>query len=54
MLGSATPVKKTNTVHTLIEKALKKHQLTLEQKKVKIFKRLEGDLPETTVPDEHL
>ncbi len=34
----STPVKKTNSVQTLIEKVLKKHQSALEQKKVKIFR----------------
>jgi nitrogen-specific signal transduction histidine kinase len=51
---ASTPVKKTHSVQTLIEKVLKKHQFTLEQKKVKIFRGPEGDLPETTVSDEHL
>ena len=51
---ASTPVKKTNSVQTLIEKVLKKHQPALEQKKVKIFRGPEGDLPETTVSDDHL
>jgi signal transduction histidine kinase len=51
---ASTPVKKNNSVQTLIEKVLKKHQPALEQKKIKIFRGREGDLPETTVSDEHL
>jgi hypothetical protein len=47
-------IKKTNTVNTLIEGALKKNQVQLKEKEVKLFKKLEEDLPETIVPDEHL
>jgi signal transduction histidine kinase len=51
---ASSPVKKTNTVQTLLERVFKKHQPALEQKKIRVFKRLEADLPETTVSDEHL
>ena len=51
---ASSPVKKTNTVQTLVERVFKKHQPVLEQKKIRVFKRLEADLPETTVSDEHL
>lgn len=49
-----TPIRKTDTVHHLIEEVLRKHQSKLEQKGVKLFKRFEKDLPETIVPDEQL
>jgi hypothetical protein len=49
-----TPTEKTNTVNTLIEEALKKNQAQLEDKGVKLFKKLEKDLPEIIVPDEQL
>jgi hypothetical protein len=49
-----SPVRKTNTVQTLIEEALRNHQPALQRKQIKLFKKLEKDLSETTVPDEHL
>ncbi len=49
-----TPIPKADTVHHLIEEALKKHQGKLDEKGVKLFKRFEKDLPETIVPDEQL
>jgi len=48
------PVTKTNTVNTLIEEEIKKYELELEEKKIRIFKTLEKDLPETAVPDDQL
>jgi len=48
------PIIKTNTVNTLLEEELKKYQVELEEKKIKLFKTLEKDLPETTVPDDPL
>jgi hypothetical protein len=38
----------------LIEGVLKKHHLRLEEKKLKVFKQYDKDLPETIVPDEQL
>ena len=49
-----TLIKKTNTVNTLIEEALKANQARLKEKGVRLFKKLEKDLPEIIVPDEHL
>ncbi len=49
-----TPIRKTDTVHHLIEEVLKKHQAKLEEKGIKLFKKFENDLPETIVPDEQL
>jgi signal transduction histidine kinase len=49
-----TPIRKLDTVHRLIEEELKKYQVKLEEKGIKLFKRFEKDLPETIVPDEQL
>jgi light-regulated signal transduction histidine kinase (bacteriophytochrome) len=49
-----SPVRKTDTVHRLIEEELKKQQSKLEGKRIKLFKKFEKDLPETIVPDEQL
>ena len=49
-----TPINKTNTVHTILEEVLKKHQVKLEEREILLFRRFENDLPETTVPDEQL
>jgi hypothetical protein len=48
------PLVKTDTVNTLIEEELKKYQVELEEKKIKLFKTLEKNLPETAVPDDQL
>ncbi len=48
------PIIKTNTVNALIEEELKKYQNEVEEKKIKLFKTLERDLPETAVPDDQL
>jgi signal transduction histidine kinase len=49
-----TPIRKMNTVHTIIEAVLKKYQVKLEEKGIKLLRRFEKDLPETVVPDEQL
>ncbi len=49
-----SPVRKTNTVHNIMEEVFKRHQAKLDEKGVKVLKRLEKDLPETVVPDEEL
>jgi len=48
------PVTKTNTVNTLIEEELKRYEFDLEEKKIRLFKTLEKNLPETAVPDDQL
>jgi hypothetical protein len=48
------PVTKTNTVNSLIEEELKKYEIELEEKKIRLFKTLEKSLPETAVPDDQL
>lgn len=47
-------IKKTNTVHNIIEEVFKKHNARLEEKRIRIFKKFEKDLPEIIVPDEEL
>jgi nitrogen-specific signal transduction histidine kinase len=49
-----TPLEKKNTVHLILEDVLKRHEAQLEDKKIKIFRKLEKDLPETIVHDEQL
>jgi len=49
-----TPIRKTNTIHNIMEEVLKKHQAKLNEKGIKVLKKLEKDLPETVVPDEQL
>ena len=49
-----TPIEKRDTVHFILEDVLKRHEMQLEGKKIKIFKRFEKDLPETIVHDEQL
>jgi len=53
-MGLHSPIRKMNTVHTIIEAVLKKYQVKLEEKGVKLLKRFEKDLPEIVVPDEQL
>ena len=49
-----TPVEKTNTVHLILEEMLKKYEARLEEKRIRVFKKFEKDLPETVVHDEQL
>ena len=49
-----TPIEKKDTVHVILEDVLKRHEIQLEDKKIKIFKKFEKDLPETIVHDEQL
>ena len=49
-----TPLEKKDTVHFILEDVLKRHEIQLEDKKIKIFKKFEKDLPETVVHDEQL
>ena len=53
-IESTTPITKKDTVNKLVEELLKKHRLQLEEKKIRIFRKYEKDLPETMVPDEKL
>jgi type II secretory pathway predicted ATPase ExeA len=48
------PIKKMNTVHTLLEEILKHFEKQLEEKKIKTFRKFEKDLPEAAVHDESL
>jgi hypothetical protein len=50
----STPIQKAGTVQILAEEALKKFQARLDEKKVRVTKEFERDLPETIVPDEQL
>jgi len=50
----STPVSKTNTVHLITEEALRKNQILLEEKNIRLFKKFEKDLPEIAIPDDQL
>ena len=49
-----TPLKKKGTIHRLIAEVLKKYEVELDEKEVRLSKKYEKDLPETIVPDELL
>jgi hypothetical protein len=49
-----TPFEKKDTVRFILEDVLKRHEGQLENKKIKIFKKFQKDLPETVVHDEQL
>jgi len=50
-----SPIRKTNTVHTLIEETLKRHEREFEEKRIRIIKKqFEQELPETTLSDEQV
>jgi hypothetical protein len=51
---ATTPVRKKGTVNTLMAEVLRKHQVWLEEKRAKIFRNFERDLPEAIIPDEQL
>jgi sensor histidine kinase YesM len=48
------PTKKTGTVNILIEDVLRENQVRLKEKEVRIFRKLEKDLPEIVVPEKPL
>ena len=49
-----TPLNKSNTIHQILEEVLKRHEAVFEEKKIKIFKKWEKDLPETMIHEEQL
>ena len=49
-----TPIQKKDTVHFILEGILKRHELQLQDRNIKIFRKFEKDLPETTVHEEQL
>ncbi|MGZ3494970.1 MAG: hypothetical protein ACXWM6_10325, partial [Thermodesulfobacteriota bacterium] len=49
-----TPIEKKDTVHFILEDVLKRHEMQLEEKKIKIFKKFEKGLPETILHEEQL
>jgi len=53
-IKTSTPIRKTDTVHTLIERVLKKYRAQLDEKRIKTIKKFEKNLPETIIPDEQL
>jgi hypothetical protein len=53
-IESTTSIPKKDTIVKLFDEVLKRHQVRLEERRIKILKTFEGDLPETIVPDEQL
>ena len=49
-----TPIVKSNTVHSLLEEIVERHRAQIEEKKVRLFKKFERELPETVVHEEQL
>ncbi|MGB9629441.1 MAG: sigma 54-interacting transcriptional regulator, partial [Thermodesulfobacteriota bacterium] len=49
-----TPIEKANTIHSILEDTLRRHEPQLENKKIKVFKKYEKDLPEAIIHDEQL
>ncbi|MBS3919068.1 MAG: sigma 54-interacting transcriptional regulator [Deltaproteobacteria bacterium] len=48
------PVEKKDTIHFIIEDVLKKHGTQIENKRIKLFRKFEKDLPETILHEEQL
>ncbi len=54
-INFSTPMVKKDTVNSLVEEVIKKHERQFEEKRIKIIKKqFEKDLPETILPDEQL
>ena len=49
-----SPLRKTNTVHSLLDEVFKKHGGWVQERRIKIYRKFEKDLPETVVHDEQL
>lgn len=48
------PVEKKDTIHAIIEDVLKKYGPQIENKRIKLFRKYEKDLPETSLHEEQL
>ncbi|MBM4324545.1 MAG: hypothetical protein FJ115_13375 [Deltaproteobacteria bacterium] len=48
------PIEKRDTIHSTIEDILKKHEAQIENKKIKLFRKYEKDLPEAILHEEQL
>jgi hypothetical protein len=53
-IKSTTPIIKKDTVKVIFEELLRKHQIQLSEKKIRILKKYGKDIPDTIVPDEQL
>ncbi|MBM4339071.1 MAG: hypothetical protein FJ110_05975 [Deltaproteobacteria bacterium] len=54
-LNLNNPIRKTNTINTMLEEILKEKQAEFEKKNIRIIKKqYEAELPETTLTDEQL
>jgi nitrogen-specific signal transduction histidine kinase len=50
----STPMIKSNTVHSLLEEIVDRHREQIEEKRIRLFKKFERELPETVVHEEQL
>ncbi len=48
------PIEKRDTIHSIIEDVLKRYGTQIENKKIKLFRKYEKDLPETILHEEQL
>ena len=48
------PVEKVNSVHIILEEILEEYRKRLEEKKISVFKKFQGDLPEIMIHDQKL
>lgn len=54
-INFSTPMVKSDTVNTLVEEVIRKHERQFEEKRIRVIKKqFEKDLPETVLPDEQL
>jgi len=54
-ISFSTPLIKRDTVNTLVEEVIKKHEQQLEEKRIKVIKKqFEKDLPEAILPEQQL
>jgi hypothetical protein len=49
-----TPIQKTDTLHVILEEILKTFEGQLGRRRVRVFRKFEKDLPETSIHDEQL
>jgi hypothetical protein len=49
-----TPIVKSNTLYIILQEVLETNEKQLQNKKIKVFKKCEKDLPETFLHDEQI
>lgn len=53
-MKSTTPIIRKDTVRIIFEELLRKHEIQLSEKKIRILKKYGKDIPDSIVPDEQL